>query len=630
MGRLRSRRVTLNLDVGAEVYLGAKKHLIVNHIDMKEVCVRGVEDNQLKIVKIKDLTDEKSEDSSRTREDLLIIDDKHWKDVQRKYLAIKDLIKTPKYQRDTEQIEEVAKESGVNKSTIYRWLSDYERYGSMTSLSRMTRRDKGTRKLQPEVEEVIQNVIEELYLTRERKTQQEVCLEVRRRCKRKNLTLPNHNTVIARIKVIPHQVRAKARYGKKGIEKHQPVRGHFHENGAPLSLVQIDHTPLDIILVDDIDRKPIGKPWITLAIDVATRMVAGFYVGFEPPSAMSVGLCLSSAMLSKDILLAKHDIDAEWPVWGKIQTVHADNAKEFRGDMVRRACQNYGIDLEWRAVGKTNWGGHIERYLGTLLTKIHGMKGTTFSNTQERGDYPSEKEAIFSLKEFEKILLIKIVEEYHQTIHSEIKTTPYDKWMRGIFGDDDQKGVGLPRKIEDEERFRIDFMPYKERTVQSYGIVIDEVHYYSDVLRRWINCKDPKNSRVKRKFIVRRDPRDISYIYFLDPELNRYFKVPYRDTRRPAISIWELRECQRYLKEQGEKAYDEEKIFLAHEKLKEIEENSRSKTIKARKRNAIRQKVLQDRIEEVIPQPENTETELDDELFEDIQPFDDIDTFGKS
>jgi putative transposase len=48
----------------------------------------------------------------------------------------------------------------------------------------------------------------------------------------------------------------------------------------------------------------------------------------------------------------------------------------------------------------------------------------------------------------------------------------------------------------------------------------------------------------KRLFLIRRDPRDISVVYFFDPELNCYFEIPYRDTSRPALTLWELREAR--------------------------------------------------------------------------------------
>ena len=47
----------------------------------------------------------------------------------------------------------------------------------------------------------------------------------------------------------------------------------------PLQLMQMDHTLVDVVVVDEVDREPIGRPWLTLAIDVATRAVPGFYLG---------------------------------------------------------------------------------------------------------------------------------------------------------------------------------------------------------------------------------------------------------------------------------------------------------------------------------------------------------------
>jgi putative transposase len=44
----------------------------------------------------------------------------------------------------------------------------------------------------------------------------------------------------------------------------------------PLEVVQIDHTLVDVVVVDELERLPLGRPWLTLAIDVASRMVNGF------------------------------------------------------------------------------------------------------------------------------------------------------------------------------------------------------------------------------------------------------------------------------------------------------------------------------------------------------------------
>jgi len=177
--------------------------------------------------------------------------------------------------------------------------------------------------------------------------------------------------------------------------------------------VQIDHTPVDLVLVDDVHRRPVGRPWITLAIDVYSRMVAGFYVSFDPPGAMSVGLCLAHAILPKETWLTKHDVTTSWPVWGVMNAVHADNGKEFHSRMLKTACENYDIDLQWRPVARPHYGGHIERLLGTFSQDIHALPGTTFSHPTARGTYDSDKTSALTLSEFERWLAIYIVEVYH-------------------------------------------------------------------------------------------------------------------------------------------------------------------------------------------------------------------------
>jgi transposase InsO family protein len=57
-------------------------------------------------------------------------------------------------------------------------------------------------------------------------------------------------------------------------------------------------------------REAVGRPWITLAIDVVTRMVTGFHLAIEPPSRTSTGLCLLHAVYDKTAWLVERGIDA--------------------------------------------------------------------------------------------------------------------------------------------------------------------------------------------------------------------------------------------------------------------------------------------------------------------------------
>ena len=582
MGRLTNE---LKIQVGELVsYQG--KNFIIKQLtgSLKSVILEDLVNTNLVIAEIKNLLpsiDLKNEEQKNKKKALELLNDEEWSIAQKRLAIIRPILEN---KGDGKLVCNIAEENNLNPATIYRWIEKFENTGQITSLvPEKSNGGKGISRLSPEVDSVINVVIQEVYLTKQKNPIKKVCREVIRRCKLVNLDAPHPNTIRNRILSISEETQLRFRQGKKiANDKFKPIIKHFPNAEYPLSVVQMDHTLLDIILVDEIYRKPIGRPWITLAIDIYSRIVTGFYISFDPPGALGTGMCIANSILPKESILTRYEIDGEWPCWGKMKTIHVDNAKEFRGHMLSRACEEYGINLEWRPVKTPNWGGHIERMLGTVLKEIHTLPGTTFSNPKHKGEYNSEANATFTLQEFEKWLLTYIVNIYNMRVHSAIGTSPYHKFKEGIF-----KKTGIPPRTFDEIKIKLDFLPYFERSIQEYGIVIDYIHYFGDVLRKWIHAVEKKTvkSRTKRKFIFKRDPRDISVVYFYDPDLNEYFEIPYRDTSRPPMTLWEYKEVINRLEKSGIQNIDEDIIFEAYEKLRKIEEQATKET---KKRNRIK------------------------------------------
>ena len=88
-------------------------------------------------------------------------------------------------------------------------------------------------------------------------------------------------------------------------------------------------------------------PAVALAGDVdgQGRMVTGFYLSLDPVGDISTGLCIAHSIMRKDDWLVQHGITGEWPCWGRMDCIHVDNAKEFRGKTLRTACERYGIEI---------------------------------------------------------------------------------------------------------------------------------------------------------------------------------------------------------------------------------------------------------------------------------------------
>ena len=498
------------------------------------------------------------------------VSDEQWAIAQQRLAIIQPLLAR---RGDGQLVQEVAQRHDLGQATLYRWMRAFEATGQLSQLI-PSRSDggEGKTRLPPELEALVRASIEEVYLTKERYPLKTVYRDVTKRCKQHELTAPNLNTVRNRVLAIRQEKVLRFRHGHKAADdQFHPHQGKFPGADFPLAVVQIDHTPGDVILVDDKTRMPLGKPWITMAIDVYSRMVVGLYVSFETPGALGVGMCVANSLLPKEAWLHRLDVLGEWPCWGKMRKIYADNGKEFRGNTLKRACEEYGIDLEWRPVRKARYGGHIERLLGTFAQEIHELPGTTFSNPQQKGEYPSADKAALTLGEFEQWLLHLVVNIYHKRIHSALGRTPLGMFEDGIY----QK-TGLPPRFQDELRVKRDFLPYFERTIQEYGVVLDHIHYYSDVLRPWVHALEgdsPKNKR-KRKFIFKRDPRDISVLFFYDPEAKAYFDIPYRDLKRPPITIWEHKQLTRQLESEGVKDVDEPGLWDAYERKRAIEEQA--------------------------------------------------------
>src|SRR5216683_3200673 len=207
-----------------------------------------------------------------------------------------------------------------------------------------------------------------------------------------------------------------------------PVQGVFPSVTTPLEVVQMDHTVVDCMIVDEHTRQPIGRPYLTVGIDVYSRCITGFCLTLEPPSAVSVGLCLAHAVLDKETDLRRLEMEGEWPIWGKPGTIHVENAAEFYSEALRRGCDQHGIRIAHRPVGQPHCGGTIERVLGTVMQRVHTLPGTTFANPQDRGTSASARHAALTLRELARWLTLVIIGHYHLSVHSALHEPPIERF----------------------------------------------------------------------------------------------------------------------------------------------------------------------------------------------------------
>lgn len=471
-----------------------------------------------------------------------------------------------------EAVDTASERLGISRRQVYVLLRRWREGEGVVSdlLPARSTGGRGGQRLPAEVEAVVGEVLGRVYLSRPKKTVAAVCRQIVRVCRSRGLPAPSRGVVVRRIARMDPVVSTTAREGADAARPLQSAGGRVPPVRGVLEQVQIDHTVVDVIVVDEAHRLPIGRPYVTVGEDVFSRCVVGLVITLEAPSALSVGLCLAQMATDKRPWLERLGVEAPWPMAGKPGELYLDNASEFKSEALRRGCEQHGIGLRYRPPGRPHYGGIIERIIGTLMQMIHELPGTTFSNPAQRGSYDSDATAALTLSELQRWLALAVA-SYHGQVHGTTGQTPAARWAAGT-------AESPPVTVANEAAFLVDFLPVIRRTLTRTGFVIDHVRYFCDALKPWIARRDTLD-----RFVLRRDPRDLSRIWVLEPEGGSYLVVPYRTVSYPPVSVWEHRAALGRLRAEGRAQVNEEAVFRMVEQMRTITDTAQASTRKARR-----------------------------------------------
>ena len=394
----------------------------------------------------------------------------------------------------------------------------------------------------------------------------DVVEEVAQRCRAKQLSTPSRGAIDRRLQhLIPAMI---TRRSAETAQQTTTAIGTFSVR-KPFDVVQIDHSLCDLFVVDDLYRTPIGRPWLSVAMDIATRTILAIIVTFEPPSAATVALLVTRIVQSKTAWLASLGLVIDWPMAGLPCSLHLDNASEFHRKALARGCTQFVIGLTYRPEGRPQFGGHIERVIGTLMTKLKALPGATGHPVKSRKNYSPEKTAALTLKEFEQWLALEIGERYHHTQHRGLRGgTPYAAW---------QAAQPLRRPVKHPGDLFVAFLPAVRRTLHRDGIVFNHIRYWNPALT-------PLLVRPT-ELIVHYDPADLSLLHVRLPD-GSTVETGYADVRHPPIALWECLATLKYLRTVRQLTINEARFFDAIHAQRKIVGDASSRTRLTRKNNA--------------------------------------------
>jgi putative transposase len=260
--------------------------VIVRVEDDGSVVLRDLANGTLRTTSASELSaPPSSSDPALAYHDIATATDTQWERARRREAVVASI--THSGSGDVgEQITLAAARLGVSRRTLFRWLALYRDAPQTSSLLPHPRgTPAGAHRLDPKVESLIADAIRDVYLTKVRAKKEEVVRQVQLRCAAQGVDVPSRKAILARVRALDVREAAKARLQpKEAAALHDPVPGTYHVDRA-LDVVQIDHTRVDVVVVDEAQRLPIGRPWLSLAVDVATRVVtvvAPIFCDFGP------------------------------------------------------------------------------------------------------------------------------------------------------------------------------------------------------------------------------------------------------------------------------------------------------------------------------------------------------------
>jgi putative transposase len=336
--------------------------------------------------------------------------------------------------------------------------------------------------------------------------------------------------------------------------------GPFGEFTAdrPGELVQIDSTPLDVLVL--LDKGVPGRVELTGTVDLATRSIPAAVLR-PTTKAVDAALLLARTVTPEpirpgwaDALRMSHSVlphrrllaldqrlehAAARPLIAP-ETIVCDHGKAFISNNFRSACQRLGINFQPTHPESPTEKPHIERTIesvGTLFCQF--VSGYVGRSAEHRGRRV-EDEPLWSLLELQELLDEWIVAVWQNRPHDGLRDpvtpsrafTPNEKYAALV-----EAAGYVPLALSAEDY--IELLPARWRAINAYGIKINHRTYDSAELAPFRRQRSGVKAK-KDRWEVHHDPYAVSWIWIRNHWDGGWITVFWKHLRRVPVPFGEL------------------------------------------------------------------------------------------
>ena len=263
---------------------------------------------------------------------------------------------------------------------------------------------------------------------------------------------------------------------------------------------QMDATQADIYLVSRSDRSVVvGRPYIYLAVDTATHLIAGVYVGFDCDET-AVMACIEQAAMDKVGYCTRYGIEItpeQWPSAGMPSEIITDKGREFFGPRMGELCKRYGLEVLTLPPFRPDCKGAVEKSIDLLQRRYKPLlrgRGVIEDDAQERWATDYRTHATLDLDDFARVVIHSIL--YLNSGRLIEGKTPAERWLE----------LSHRLMVVDSQELHIQTLPRDTAKLTRKGIRVN---------RMWYAPNDADGLTIGNVYTIAYDPSDLRCIHII-------------------------------------------------------------------------------------------------------------------
>lgn len=344
-------------------------------------------------------------------------------------------------------------------------------------------------------------------------------------------------------KVLTPEKVARAKKGEKEVRNNKRVfRGSaLTDVVGPGDVVEMDAHEMDVSIVSsEYPDICVGRPILYLMIDVWTRLILAVSVALDNNSVVGCTNCFANLVEDKKELVAEYcgtsvdfDIDRLWPSYVYPNRMRYDHGSDFVSNEVTRIMGELKIDADHVPPGMGSMKGVVERVFEDIekqtkdLLEKKGLIRPVYGSKHHKESCLDINDVMGLVCNYVLYHNGRMMQTYQPTrdmMEKKVKTIPAELWEYGM-------RFHNPRRISSKELFLYALLKPYTAKINRTGIIVDNLFYYpaEDDEVTYNTMYEQGNKRAD--FKVRRDLRDVGYIYYLQDGKLRQAKLHPLDPR---------------------------------------------------------------------------------------------------